>query len=94
MTQTWAREHDTGIRRRDRSIRLPHAQVIANTRRDPYLVPQIVLLFKAKHSRPTDLADITGVLPLLNPARRAWPAAVQSRVHRGRPWISKLQGRP
>jgi len=53
-----------------------------------------VLLFKAKHSRPMDLADITGVLPLLNPARRAWPAAVQSRVHRGHPWISKLQGRP
>jgi hypothetical protein len=31
--------------------------------------------------RPKDQADFTGVLPLLNPARRAWLAATLARVH-------------
>jgi hypothetical protein len=86
--------HDGGtwICRRDRSIRLPYEQVIATTPEGiPYLVPQIVLLFKAGHHRPKDLADFTGVLPLLNPVRRAWLAAALARVHPGHPWISELQ---
>jgi hypothetical protein len=53
-----------------------------------------VLLFKAKHHRSKDLADFTGVPPLLNPARRAWLAAALARVHPGHPWISELQRRP
>jgi hypothetical protein len=59
-----------------------------------HLAPQIVLLFKARHHRPKDLADFTGVPPRLNPARRAWLAAALARVHPGHPWISELQRRP
>jgi hypothetical protein len=88
--------HDGGtwICRRDRSIRLPYEQIIVTSPEGiPYLVPQIVLLFKAKHHRPKDQADFTGALPLLNPARRSWLAAALARVHPGHPWISELQGR-
>jgi len=85
---------DTWIRRRDRSIRLPYEQIIVTSPEGiPYLAPQIVLLFKAKHRRPKDQADSTGVLPLLNPARRAWLAAALARVHPAHPWIRELQGR-
>jgi hypothetical protein len=56
----------------------------------PYLAPEIVLLFKARHDRPKDQGDFTGVLPLLNPGRRAWLAAALARVHPGHPWISEL----
>jgi hypothetical protein len=38
----------------------------------PYLVPEIVLLFKAKHDRPKDNADFAEVLPLLDP-NSGWP---------------------
>lgn len=89
--------HDGGtwICRRDPSIQPPCQQVIATTPDGiPYLAPQIVLLFKARHHRPKDLADFTGVLPLLNPARRAWLATALACVHPGHPWISELQGRP
>jgi len=88
--------HDGGtwICRRDRSIRRPYEQVIVTSPDGiPYLVPQIVLLFKAKRHRPKDQADFTAVLPLLNPARCAWLAAALARVHPGHPWISELQRR-
>jgi hypothetical protein len=48
-------EGDTWICRRDRSIRLPYEQIIVTSPDGiPYLVPHIVLLFKAKHHRPKD----------------------------------------
>jgi hypothetical protein len=83
---------DTWICRRDESIRLPYDRIIVTSPAGiPYLVPEIVLLFKAKHGRPKDQADFSGVLPLLNPARRAWLAAALARVHPGHPWISELR---
>lgn len=83
---------DTWICRRDESIRLPYDQIIVTSPAGiPYLVPEIVLLFKAKHDRPKDQADFSGVLPLLNPARRAWLATALARVHPGHPWISELR---
>jgi hypothetical protein len=83
---------DTWICRRDESIRLPYDQIIVTSPAGiPYLVPEIVLLFKAKQIRPKDQADFSGVLPLLTPARRAWLAAALARVHPGHPWISELR---
>lgn len=83
---------DTWICRRDQSIRLPYDQIIMTSPQGvPYLVPEIVLLFKAKHDRPKDQADFAGVLPLLNPARRAWLAAALERVHAGHSWIADLR---
>jgi hypothetical protein len=59
----------------------------------PYLVPEIVLLFKAKHDRPKDHADFAGIVPLLDPTQRAWlAAAALARVDPGHCWISDLRG--
>lgn len=86
--------HDGGtwICRRDQSIRLPYDQIIATSPEGvPYLVPEIVLLFKARHVRPKDQADFAGVLPLLNPPRRAWLTAALERVHPRHSWIADLR---
>src|SRR5215471_16505007 len=79
---------DTWICRRDHTIRRPYDQVIARTPGGiPYVVPEIVLLFKARHDRAKDRADFAGLLPLLGADRRAWLAAALSRVHPGHPWL-------
>jgi hypothetical protein len=86
--------HDanTWICRRDPNIRLRYDQIILTSAHGvPYLAPEIVLLFKAKHRRPKDQADFAGVAPILSPARQAWLAAALTRVHPGHPWISGLQ---
>jgi hypothetical protein len=68
--------HDANIWicRRDDRIRLPYDQIILTSPDGvPYLVPEIVLLFKAKHDRPKDNADFTGVLPTSPPpAEPGW----------------------
>jgi hypothetical protein len=84
--------HDgsTWICRRDTSIRRPYRDVIGVTADGvPFLVPEIVLLFKAKHRRPKDEADFTGTLPLLDPAQRSWLASALAIVHPGHPWLSQ-----
>ncbi|WP_378515025.1 hypothetical protein [Nonomuraea dietziae] len=64
-------EGGTWICRRDEGLRLPYDAIIERTADGiPYLVPEVVLLFKAKASRPKDQADFDGVLPLLGRARR------------------------
>jgi hypothetical protein len=83
---------DTWICRRDQSIRLPQDQVVATTPAGiPYLVPEIVLLFKAKHERPKDRADFDAVLPMLGAGRRAWLAGALDQVHPGHSWIADLR---
>ncbi|MEP7023660.1 MAG: hypothetical protein ABJB47_07585, partial [Actinomycetota bacterium] len=85
--------HDgsTWICRRDETIRRPYSEVIMTTDEGvPYMAPEIVLLFKAKHGRDKDEADFTGVLPLLSPDRRAWLAGALSGVHPGHHWLSQL----
>ena len=63
---------DTWIYRRDERIRLPYSRVIAHDPAGiPYLVPELVLLFKAKSDRTKDRADVAAVRPLLDPARGA-----------------------
>ncbi len=45
----------TWVCRRDPSITLPYSELILHTRTGvPYLAPEVVLLFKAKHLRPKD----------------------------------------
>lgn len=70
--------HDGGtwICRRDESLRLPYDAIIERTAEGiPYLVPELVLLFKAKAARPKDQADFVGTLPLLSRARRSYRVA-------------------
>jgi hypothetical protein len=86
--------HDgaTWICRRDETIRRPYAEIIRTTRDGvPYMAPEIVLLFKAKHGQPKDDADFTGVLPLLDAAERRWLKDALQRVHPGHRWLARLQ---
>jgi hypothetical protein len=82
---------DTWICRRDGSIRMRYADLIRRTGDGvPYLVPEVVLLFKAKALRDKDRADFDGTLPLLTTAQRAWLHDALGVVHPGHPWRSRL----
>ena len=107
MVQTWGRDNDgiyrldvfrephaagTWVCRRDERIRRPYDEVIARTPDGiPYLVPEVVLLFKAKHDRPKDHADFEGTLPLLSEEQRTWLADGLARVHPGHVWLERLR---
>ncbi|MEB8338449.1 nucleotidyltransferase domain-containing protein [Streptomyces endophyticus] len=85
----------TWIYRRDDSLRLPYDAIIARTADGiPYLVPELVLLFKAKAPRPKDQADFDAALPLLGQARRDALSGLLGRVHPGHPWLTALTVRP
>ncbi|MFI8371939.1 hypothetical protein [Streptomyces sp. NPDC085466] len=82
---------DTWICRRDESIRLPYTDIVRHTPDGiPYLAPEIVLLFKAKHLRPKDRWDFEATVPLLVPAQRETLAGLLARAHPGHPWIAAL----
>lgn len=84
-------EGRTWICRRDDSIRLPYDEIIERTADGiPYLVPELVLLFKAKAARPKDQVDFEEVLPLLGRARRDALRGWLLRVHPGHPWLVNL----
>ncbi|MFJ9918806.1 nucleotidyltransferase domain-containing protein [Streptomyces rubiginosohelvolus] len=82
---------DTWICRRDESIRRPYDEIVHHTRDGiPYLAPELVLLFKAKHARPKDQADFDATVPYLSPEQRASLASLLDRVHPGHPWSAGL----
>ncbi|MGW7416410.1 nucleotidyltransferase domain-containing protein [Streptomyces sp. NPDC054863] len=86
-------EGGTWICRRDTSVRLPYGAVVERTADGiPYLVPELVLLFKAKALRSKDQADFDGVLPLLGRARREALSGWLELVHPGHPWQAQLAG--
>ena len=78
--------------RRDESIRLPYDEVIEHTADGiPYERPEIVMLFKAKHSRPKDEADLAAVLPRLTAKRRSLLAGWLEQVHPGHFWLPDIR---
>jgi hypothetical protein len=82
---------DTWICRRDETIRLPYRDIIHHTRDGiPYLAPELVLLFKAKHIRPKDQADFDTTVPYMTPPQREALAGLLARVHPGHPWLADL----
>ncbi|TQJ46613.1 nucleotidyltransferase domain-containing protein [Streptomyces sp. SLBN-115] len=84
----------TWVCRRDEGLRLPYDAIIERTTDGiPYLVPELVLLFKAKATRPKDRADFDEVLPLLGRARRDRLGEWLDRVHPGHPWLAELARR-
>ena len=88
------REPHTGDRwvcRRDASITLPYRELILRTSDGvPYVVPEVALLFKAKHLRDKDQADFHRVLPMMDLARRSRLTGWLSQVHPDHPWIDTL----
>jgi hypothetical protein len=88
-------DDDGWVCRRDPSIRLPYCELIEHTADGiPYERPEVVLLFKAKHSRPKDEADLAAVLPRLGPERRQLLAEWIALVHPGHFWLPDLADEP
>ena len=84
---------ETWVCRRSDKIRAPLSWANRSTDAGiPYVAPQIVLLFKAKHQRDKDLADFELVAPRLEPDARAWLANALQLIHPGHPWIDRLAG--
>lgn len=85
---------ETWICRREESLRLPYEAIIERTADGIpyYLVPELVLLFKAKAPRPKDQVDFDGVLPLLSRTRREALSRWLEHVHPGHQWLSGLAG--
>jgi hypothetical protein len=82
---------DIWICRRDETIRLPYREIIHHTRDGiPYLAPEFVLLFKAKHLREKDQADFEGTLPQMTPDQRETLAELLARIHPGHRWLADL----
>ena len=82
----------TWICRRDGRLQRPFAEVIQRTPDGiPYGAPEVVLLYKAKHTRDKDEADFVAVLPLLSlGAGGAWLAEALQLVHPGHRWLAQL----
>jgi hypothetical protein len=55
-----------------------------------YLVPEIVLAYKARLRRPKDEPDFAATLPLLSPERRAWMRDAVETVAPGHHWLDHL----
>ncbi|MFC8528874.1 hypothetical protein [Nocardia sp. NPDC057227] len=84
---------DRWVCRRDGSITLPYDELILRTVDGiPYVIPEVVLLFKAKSRRAKDEADFLRALPALNEARRTRLSDWLSRVHPGHPWVDVCTG--
>jgi len=82
--ETWTCRHDE-------AIRLPYSEVICRTPDGiPYLAPELVLLFKAKHARPKDQADFDATVPRMTPAQRRTLAELLARAHPGHHWLANL----
>ena len=104
--QTWVREPrgpwrvdvfrepwdgDVWICRRDSRIRLGRDALISRSREGiPYAAPEVVLLFKAKATRPKDDEDFVTVLPHLDAAGRRWLRSSLELVHPGHRWLGEL----
>lgn len=55
-----------------------------------YLLPEIVLVYKARLGRPKDEPDFQATLPLLTTERRAWMRSALGAVSPGHHWIDAL----
>jgi uncharacterized protein CbrC (UPF0167 family) len=82
---------DTWICRHDQTIRLPYTDIIHHTQDGiPYLAPELVLLFKAKHARPKDQADFDATIPHMTRAQHENLAELLTRAYPGHHWLADL----
>lgn len=72
----------TWVCRRDERLTLPMSRVRRISQHGiPYVAPEVVLLFKAKHLRDKDTLDFDRALPLLDAGARQWLRAALALVH-------------
>jgi hypothetical protein len=85
--------HDgtTWICRRDERIRFPYSEIIHHTNEGiPYLAPEVVLLFKAKHVRDKDQADFDATVPHMTRAQRETLVELLAIAHPEHRWLAHL----
>ena len=77
--------------RPDRRVHRPFSDTV-RTGPDgvPYQVPEVGLLFKARHARAKDEGDMLDVLPRLDEPARQWLRASLDLVAPGHPWLDRL----
>jgi hypothetical protein len=82
---------ETWVYKRDRDLERPMSEAVRN-RPDgvPLQAPEITLLFKAKHRRSKDEADLDAVLPHLDDAARGWLRDALQRTQPGHPWLDQV----
>ncbi|SDU49087.1 nucleotidyltransferase domain-containing protein [Jiangella alkaliphila] len=81
--------------RRDARVRAPVASIGQRSADGlPYLRPEIQLFYKAKRPRPKDETDAAVVLPLLDPAARAWLDDALALTLPDHPWRTALARPP
>jgi hypothetical protein len=56
----------------------------------PYLAPEIVLLFKAKHLEARDRIDFDHAIPTLSAEARRWLRDAIEKTHPGHEWLNAL----
>lgn len=84
-------DHDTWICRRDTRLTRPYSTLIRKTPDGiPYMAPDVVLLFKAKHARDKDWADLHTCLPRMSNAEKEWLLTAINTVHPDHPWVTAL----
>lgn len=84
---------DTWICRRERRIRRPYDEIIAFTSDGiPYEIPELTLLFKAKHMREKDQADFAATAPLLDARARVWLRDTLTELYGpNHAWVASLE---
>jgi hypothetical protein len=55
-----------------------------------FVVPEVQLLYEAKHHLDKDEHDFQQVLPLLSPGQRSWLRHAVELVHPGDRWLAEL----
>lgn len=83
-------DHGRWVSRRDASYVVDLVDVTWERDGIRYLLPEVVLAFKAKSTRPKDEADLTATLPLLDAAARDWLQSFLERIHPGHAWLERL----
>ena len=79
------------IYRRNPKVRIPLARMGFHALWGlPYLAPEIVLLFKAKHLEPRDRIDFSNTLPALSVDSRRWLRDALEKTHPGHEWLNTL----
>jgi hypothetical protein len=82
---------ETWVCRRDETIRRPRSEMTGVTADGvPYLMPEGVLLYKAKAVRAKDEADFAACAPLIDEEARRWLRQALQRAHPGHRWLAAL----
>ncbi|GAA3114638.1 hypothetical protein GCM10010520_68160 [Rhizobium viscosum] len=82
---------DSWVYKRDPAIGAPRAEMIRTSPGGiPYLAPEAVLLFKARHCREKDEGDFDRAVPKLDTSGRARLRGWLQHCHPGHDWIARL----